>query len=123
MLSTPSYHILMKPLPSACLILSSKTKETKTSHTSIIHIPTGTRLHRLKQLIHLLITHLLTQISQNISQLANTNEARHVLVKHLEAAAVFFWLARVAEAAGAVEDFGERLEIDCSTISLDILEV
>jgi hypothetical protein len=44
--------------------------------------------------------------------LANTNESGHVLVEDLEAATVFFWLAWVAEAAWAVEDLGEGLEIN-----------
>jgi hypothetical protein len=45
--------------------------------------------------------------------LTNTNETCHILIKDLEAAAVFFWLARVAEATWAVEDLGEGLEINC----------
>ena len=45
--------------------------------------------------------------------MANTNEACHILVKHLEAAAVLLWLAGIAEATGAVENAGERLEVDC----------
>lgn len=48
-----------------------------------------------------------------ISQLADANETRHVLVEDLEAATVLFWLAGVAEAAWAVEDLGEGLEVDC----------
>lgn len=66
----------------------------------------------LEQLIHLLIAHLLAQIRQDISQLTHANEAGHIFVEYLEAAAVFFRLARVSESAGSVEDFAERLEVD-----------
>jgi hypothetical protein len=79
--------------------------------TSIINLPT-TRIHRLEQLIHLLITHLLPQIRQNIPQLPNPNKPRHIFIKDLKAATVFLWFARVAEPAWAVEDFGEGLEIN-----------
>ena len=80
--------------------------------THIIQLP-GTRIHRLQQLIHLLLTHLLAQIRQNIPELPDPNETREVLVEHLEAAAVLLGLAGVAEAAGPVEDAGEGVEVDC----------
>jgi hypothetical protein len=83
-------------------------------HTSIINLPTP-RIHRLQQLIHLIITHLLPQIRQDIPQLPNPNKARHILIKDLEAATVFFRFARVTEAARAVEDLREGLEINCAT--------
>lgn len=72
----------------------------------------------LEQLIHLLLAHLLSQIRQDVLDLAFANEARPVLVKHLEATDVFLDVERFAEATGAVEDFGEGLEIDCSHVSV-----
>jgi hypothetical protein len=81
--------------------------------TSIINLPT-TRIHGLEQLIHLLVTHLLPQIRQNIPQLTNPNKPRHIFIKDLKAATVFLWFTRVPEAAWAVEDFGEGLEINYS---------
>jgi hypothetical protein len=47
-----------------------------------------------------------------ISQLPHTNEPSHILVKHLESAAVLFRLTGVAEATRTVEDFLEGLEVD-----------
>lgn len=47
-----------------------------------------------------------------ISQLTNPNETRHVFVEDLETTAVFFWLTRISEASGTVEDLREGLEID-----------
>ncbi len=52
------------------------------------------------------------KVPHTVSQLANANEARHVLVEHLEAAAVLFRLAWVAEAARAVQDSLEGLKVD-----------
>ena len=66
----------------------------------------------LEQLIHLLVAHLLAQICQDVSQLTYTDEAGHVFVEYLEAAAVFFRLARISETAGSVKDFAERIEVD-----------
>lgn len=68
----------------------------------------------LEQLIHLLVGHLLAKVGQDVAQLAHADEAGHVLVEDLEAATVFFRLPRVAEAAGAVEDLAERVEVDCA---------
>ena len=50
---------------------------------------------------------------RTISQLPNPNESCHILVKHLKAATILLWLARVAETAWAVEDFLEGFEINC----------
>ena len=47
-----------------------------------------------------------------VPQLADANEARHVLVKHLEASAVLFGLAGVAEAARPIENLLEGLEVN-----------
>lgn len=47
-----------------------------------------------------------------VTQLADSNETRQVLVKDLETTAVFLRLARVAETTGSVEDFGEGFEVD-----------
>ena len=71
------------------------------THTSIIDLST-TCIHRLQQLINLLITHLFSQIRQNIPKLPDANETRHLLVEDLKAAAVFFGFAGIAETTGAV---------------------
>lgn len=42
---------------------------------------------------------------RTVSELTDTNEASHVLVKDLETAAVLLRLAGVAETTSAVEDF------------------
>ena len=83
------------------------------NHIHIIQLSTA-RIHRLEQLIHLLITHLLAQICKDIPELSHADEARQVLIEHLEASAVFFRLAWVAEAAGSVEYAGEGVEVDYS---------
>lgn len=44
--------------------------------------------------------------------MTDADETGHVFVEDLEAAAVGFWVAWFAEAAGAVEDFGEGFEVD-----------
>ena len=79
--------------------------------TCVVHLP-GASVDSLEQLVHLLFRHLLAQVGQDVLELADTDEARHVLVKHLEAAAVFLGLAGVAEAARPVEDALERLKVD-----------
>ena len=48
-----------------------------------------------------------------VSELTNANETSHLLVKDLETAAVLFGLTRVAEATRAVQDLGERIEVNC----------
>lgn len=80
--------------------------------THVVQLPTAS-IHRLEQLIHLIITHLLPQIRQNVSELSHANEAREVLVKDLEATTILLWLAGVAETAGSVENAGEGVEVDC----------
>jgi hypothetical protein len=47
-----------------------------------------------------------------VSQLPHANEPGHILIKHLESAAVLFRLAGIAEATRTVEDFLEGLEVD-----------
>jgi hypothetical protein len=71
-------------------------------------------INSLQQLIDLVVRHLLAQVGENILELADTNEARHVLVKDLEATAILLWLTGITEAAGTVEDALEGLEVDCS---------
>ena len=102
-------------------------------YTSVVDLSTA-RIHRLQQFIHLIITHLLSQICQDcgptsalqhlhahtpngrvrrtVSQLAHTNETCHVLVEYLKAPAVFFWLARVLESTWSVQDFLKGVEVD-----------
>lgn len=70
-------------------------------------------IHSLEQLVDLLVAHLLAQVREDVAELADADEAREFLVEDLEAAAVLLGLAGVAEAAGAVEDAGEVVEVDC----------
>ena len=83
--------------------------------THVIQLSTAC-VHSLQQLIHLVIAHLLAQVCEDVSELANANEACEVLVEDLETAAVLFRLAWVAEAARAVEDAGEGVEVNCFRI-------
>nr|POF00917.1 hypothetical protein CFP56_20865 [Quercus suber] len=80
--------------------------------THVVQLSTA-GVYSLEQLIHFLVTHLLSQIGQNVPKLTHTDETGELFVKHLEAAAIFLGLAGVAEAAGAVEDFLEGIEVDC----------
>jgi len=81
------------------------------SHTHIIDL-TRTRIHRLEQLVNLLITHLLPQIRQNVPQLPHTNEARHIFVKHLKAATIVFGIVEIAEATRTIEDAREGVKVN-----------
>lgn len=81
-------------------------------HTSVVDLARAS-VHGLEELVHLVVRHLLAEVCQDILELADADEARHVLVKHLEAAAVLFGLAGLTEAAGAVQDALERLKVDC----------
>lgn len=47
-----------------------------------------------------------------ISQLPNPNKPRHILIKHLKPTTILLRLARVTEAARAVEDLLEGFEIN-----------
>lgn len=80
-------------------------------HIHIVDLATA-RIHRLQQLIHLIIAHLLAEVGQDVSELPDADETRQVLVEDLEAAAVLVGLAGVAEAAWAVEDAGEGIKVD-----------
>ena len=124
--------------------MSARCSQTKaqTENTSVVDLPTA-RVHRLQQLIHLIITHLLSKVGQNcdppsalprlqvhrsmgrrrrtVSKLPHTNEARHILVEHLKASTVFFWLARVSESARSIQDFLEGVEVDCCYAKYHIL--
>jgi len=73
----------------------------------------GAGVNGLEQLIHLLIRHLLAQVCQDVFELANTDEARHILIEDLESTAVLLGVAGVAEAAWSVENALEGLEVDC----------
>jgi len=75
-------------------------------------------IHSLQQLVNLLVGHLLAEIGQDVSELPNANESCHVFVEHLEASAVFFWLTRVAEPAGAVQNFGEGVEVKITAYAM-----
>lgn len=71
------------------------------------------RINGLEQLIHLLLGHLLAEIRQDVLELADADKACHILVEHLEAAAVLLGLAGVTEATWPVENALEGLEVDC----------
>jgi hypothetical protein len=68
----------------------------------------------LKELVDLLVGHLLAEVCEDVLELTDTDETCHILVENLEAAAVLFWLAGIAEATGAVQDALEGLEVDCA---------
>ena len=72
----------------------------------VVDLPTAC-VDSFQELVHLLVTHLFTQIGQDVSQLSDPYEACHILVKHLKATTVFFGFARVSEAARSIEDFAE----------------
>ena len=77
------------------------------------------RINRaLEQLIDLLLAHLLAQVRQDVLDLALADEAAAVLVEHLEAADVLLDVEGLAEAAGAVQDLGERVEVDYECVGL-----
>lgn len=82
--------------------------------TPVVHLVVARVDCALEQLINLLLAHLLTQVRQDVLDLALADEPAAVLVKHLEAADVFFNVEGFAEAAGAVEDLGEGVEVDCA---------
>jgi mannose/cellobiose epimerase-like protein (N-acyl-D-glucosamine 2-epimerase family) len=84
-------------------------------HIHVVQLPRA-GVHRLQQLIHLIITHLLAQIRQDVAELSDSDEACEVLVEDLEAAAVLLRFAGVAEAAWAVENAGEVVKVDCAII-------
>jgi hypothetical protein len=92
--------------------ISSKTPLSPLSTANCYSRP---NLHTLKQLINLLITQLLTQRSEHISQLASANVAITLLVKHLETADELLWRAGWLEAVGPVQDVKEGVEVDCRT--------
>lgn len=75
-------------------------------------------IDRLQQLVHLLLRHLLAQVGQDVLELTDADKASHVLVEDLEAAAVLVGLAWVAEAAGAIEDALECLEVEVTANAL-----
>ena len=85
--------------------------------TPVVHLVIACINRALEKLINLLLAHLLAQICQDVLDLALADETRPVLVEDLEAADVFFDVEGFAEAAGAVEDLGEGLEIDCLHMS------
>ena len=71
----------------------------------------------LEQLVDLLLAHLLAQVGQDVLDLALSDEAAAVLVEDLEAADVLVDIEGLAEAAGAVQDLGEGVEVDCAALA------
>ena len=82
----------------------------------IVHLPVA-GVYCLKQLVHLFRSHLLAEVRQDILELANADEACHILVENLKTAAILFGLAGVTEAAWPVQDALEGLEINCREYS------
>ena len=64
----------------------------------------GAGVDRLEQLIDLIVGHLLAKIGKDVAQLADADEARHIFVKDLKAAAVVGRVVELAEAARPVQD-------------------
>lgn len=80
--------------------------------TPVVNLVVARINRALEQLVDLLLAHLLAQIRQNVLDLALANEPAAVLVEHLEATDVLLDVEGLAEAAGAVEDLGERVKVD-----------
>ena len=89
----------------------------------------------LQQLIHLLVRHLLSELSQDVSQLASTDKAVPDLVKHLEpldelvyvrsvkgtslnASRDFTGCSRWFPAIRSVENLEELVKADCESVQL-----
>lgn len=81
--------------------------------TPVVNLVVGSIDCALEQLVDLLLAHLLAQIGQDVLDLALADKSAAVFVKHLEAANVLLNVEGLAEAAGAVEDLGEGVEVDC----------
>jgi hypothetical protein len=70
-------------------------------------------VHSLEQLIDLIIAHLLAEVCKDVAELAHADKSCELFVEYLEAAAVLFGLAGVAESTRAVEDALEVVKVDC----------
>lgn len=99
---------------------SSSVRQDSADQLGVINL-TRAGIDRLQQLIHLVLGHLLAQVGQDVLELTDADKAGHVLVEDLEAAAVLIRLAWVAEAARAVKDALECLEVDCDTVVLVLM--
>lgn len=86
--------------------------ETCARLTGVVDL-SGAGVDGLQQLVNLLVCHLLAQVREDVLELADSDKARHVLVEHLETAAVLVGLARVTETARPVQNALEGLEVDC----------
>lgn len=71
----------------------------------------------LEQLINLLLAHLLAEVCQDVLDLALADKPAAVFVEHLESADVLLDVEGLAEAAGAVEDLGEGVEVDWGALA------
>lgn len=100
-ISQPTIPLTQLPSSSPHPDLLSLIRQNSLHHIHIVQLA-GTRIDSLQQLIHLLIAHLLPQVRQDIAELADADEACEVLVEDLEAPAVVFGFAGVAETAGPV---------------------
>lgn len=85
--------------------------------TPVVHLVVACINRALEKLIDLLLAHLLAKVCEDVLDLALADESAPVFVKHLEAADVLFDVEGLAEAAGAVEDLGEGVEVDCMNVS------
>lgn len=81
--------------------------------TSVVDLA-GAGVDCLEQLVDLIVRHLLAQICQDVLELPDSDEARHILVKDLESTAVLVRFAGVAESARPVQDLGEGLKVNCA---------
>lgn len=70
-------------------------------------------IHSLQKLINLVVAKFLAQTGQHIAELSNAYVACPVFVEYLEAAHKLVGLAGGTEAAGAVEDLLEGVEVNC----------
>lgn len=91
----------------------SQAVENLSSHLTHVVQLAGAGVHSLEQLIDLIIAHLLAKVRKDVAELAHANKSCELFVEYLEATAVLFGLARVAESTGAVEHALEVVKVDC----------
>ena len=80
-------------------------------------------VHSLEELVNLVVAHLLSEVCEDVTELANADEPCELLVEHLETAAVLFRLAGVAESTRAVEHALEAVEVDCCVAKSALLHL
>lgn len=114
-----------KMIELVCFMQVKKGRSLEEWHTNVVDLAAA-GVNGLEQLVDLIVAHLLAQVGQDwrdmsvtsslgestfggaghtVSELTDTDEASHVLVKDLETTAVLLRLTGVAETTSAVEDF------------------